>query len=168
MFPLGKLHGAKQQRDRACCKRSLCGRALQQQSSGSPHGLGGGAGCQHPHTVLLHQQGLGEFQLQQLWSQILRGVHFFRHSCLCCSFQGVDGTDLTGHLCHAQWSDNSVCWGCSAPYFWRGYNHLEQEENRVIEMPSYVLEFVPYWTAQSLYLICLVQQMWMTKAPVYF
>lgn len=149
MFPLGKLHGAKQQRDRACCRRSLCGRALQQQSSGSLPGLGGDAGCQHPHTILLHQQGLGEFQLQQLWSQILCGVHFFRHSCLCSSFQGVDCANLTGHLCHAQWSGNSVRRGRSAPYFRRGNNYLEQEEDGVIETPSHVLEFVPYWISFS-------------------
>lgn len=47
-------------------------------------------------------------------------------------------------ICHAQWSGNSVRRGRSAPYFRRGNNYLEQEEDGVIETSSHVLEFVPY------------------------
>ncbi|TMS20304.1 Magnesium transporter NIPA1 [Larimichthys crocea] len=68
MLPLGKLHRSKQQRARPGCTRRLWRRrrTLEQQSSGPLPGFAGDARRQHPDTVLLHQQGVGVFQLQRV------------------------------------------------------------------------------------------------------
>ncbi len=140
MFPLGQLHGSVQQRTWPGRAGRLWGGAPEQQSSGCLPGPAGDAGCQHPHPVLLHQQGLGVFQLQRVWSHLLCDIYIQRHSCLCSSLQGVDCSHFTWQPRLALWPINSVCRGRFTPHITRGFDFMEEEDG-LIEMPSYVHDF---------------------------
>lgn len=127
MLPSGKLHCSQQQRTGPGSPGCLWWGTSEQQSSGSVPRLTRNAGCQHPDPVLLHQQGLGVFQLQHVWSHILCDVHIHCDFRLRSSLQRVDCTNFDRRPCHALWFDDSVRRGAFTAPFPGGFDYLEEE-----------------------------------------